>query len=144
MVGSQRYDLKIEVDPEARTIVGTNEMTFVPTSLGKRLQIDLQAPLKIEWVKAGERELKLLERATRTSLNLRAILMSVLSVQLPLNTVGSQGWLRILLGAVAYRGRRIKTGPILLRRLARGLVRVFGGLTRIMDMTNQTRGCRFR
>ncbi len=54
----QRYDLKIEVDPEARTIVGTNEMTFVPTSLGKRLQIDLQAPLKIEWVKAGERELK--------------------------------------------------------------------------------------
>ncbi len=54
----QRYDLKIEVDPEARTIVGTNEITFVPTSLGKRLQIDLQTPLRIEWVKVGETELK--------------------------------------------------------------------------------------
>lgn len=54
----QRYDLKIEVDPEKRTIVGTNEITFVPTRLGKRLQIDLQAPLEIEWFKASERELK--------------------------------------------------------------------------------------
>ncbi len=54
----QRYDLKIEVDPDERTIVGTNEITFVPTRLGKRLQIDLQAPLEIEWFKAGERELK--------------------------------------------------------------------------------------
>ena len=54
----RRYDLKIEVDPESRTIHGTNQITFVPLSLGKRLQIDLQAPLKIEWVKAGERELK--------------------------------------------------------------------------------------
>ena len=28
----QRYDLKIEVDPEARTIEGTNEITFIPVS----------------------------------------------------------------------------------------------------------------
>ncbi|MDG2182240.1 MAG: M1 family metallopeptidase [Mariniblastus sp.] len=54
----QRYDLKIEVDPEARTIEGTNEITFIPVSPGRRLQIDLQAPLQIEWVKVGERELK--------------------------------------------------------------------------------------
>ena len=39
----RRYDLKIEVDPESRTIHGTNQITFVPLSLGKRLQIDLQA-----------------------------------------------------------------------------------------------------
>jgi aminopeptidase N len=54
----QRYDLKIEVDPEARTIEGTNEITFIPVSPGRRLQIDLQAPLQIEWVKSGGRELK--------------------------------------------------------------------------------------
>ena len=53
----RRYDLKIEVDPGAKTIEGTNEITFVPLSPGRRLQIDLQAPLKIEWVKAGEKVL---------------------------------------------------------------------------------------
>ncbi|MGB2498429.1 MAG: M1 family metallopeptidase [Mariniblastus sp.] len=53
----RRYDLKIKVDPEAKTIEGTNEITFVPVSPGRRLQIDLQAPLKIEWVKTGEKVL---------------------------------------------------------------------------------------
>ena len=53
-----RYDLKIDVDPEERTIHGTNLITFVPLRSGKRLQVDLQVPLEIEWVKAGQRELK--------------------------------------------------------------------------------------
>lgn len=53
----RRYDLKIKVDPEAKMIEGTNEITFVPVSPGRRLQIDLQAPLKIEWVKTGEKVL---------------------------------------------------------------------------------------
>jgi aminopeptidase N len=54
----QRYDLKIEVDPKAKTIQGTNQITFVPMRPGNKLQIDLQAPLKIESVKAGDQDLK--------------------------------------------------------------------------------------
>ena len=54
----QRYDLKIEVDPKAKTIQGTNQITFVPMKPGNKLQIDLQAPLKIESVKAGDQDLK--------------------------------------------------------------------------------------
>ena len=42
------YDLKISVDPEARTISGSNTIRYQVLQPGQRIQIDLQDPLKIE------------------------------------------------------------------------------------------------
>lgn len=45
------YDLSIEVFPESKSIKGTNVIQFVAIGDGKRMQIDLQEPLKITSVK---------------------------------------------------------------------------------------------
>jgi aminopeptidase N len=57
------YDLHVSIYPEGKCIEGSNTIRYVPISDGKRMQIDLQAPLEItrviqhgrnlEWSKKG-------------------------------------------------------------------------------------------
>lgn len=54
----KKYDLAIEVDPEKKTIGGTNRVWFATLAAGDKMQIDLQKPLRITEVKHGEQELK--------------------------------------------------------------------------------------
>ncbi len=54
----KHYDLAIAVDPETRTLKGSNQITFSVLKLGQKMQIDLQEPLKITSVAQGETELK--------------------------------------------------------------------------------------
>lgn len=54
----EHYDLAISVDPESRTIDGSNRISFKPLKTGNRMQIDLQEPLKITRVMHGDKELK--------------------------------------------------------------------------------------
>ena len=42
------YDLKVSVDPEARTISGSNTIRYKVLQPGQKMQVDLQEPLKIE------------------------------------------------------------------------------------------------
>lgn len=51
------YDLSIEVDPESRTIKGSNKVSFKAISPGKKMQIDLQPPLEISKIQSGDNEL---------------------------------------------------------------------------------------
>lgn len=41
------YELSVDVDPETKTISGENMIKFTATKAGKRLQIDLQEPMKL-------------------------------------------------------------------------------------------------
>jgi aminopeptidase N len=44
------YDLDIKVNPQTKIFSGTNTMTYQVLTQGKRLQIELQAPMKLEKV----------------------------------------------------------------------------------------------
>ena len=52
------YDLAMQIFPEEKSIKGTNTISFRSLSPGQRMQIDLQEPLKITWVKMKEQELR--------------------------------------------------------------------------------------
>lgn len=52
------YDLAMQIFPEEKSIKGTNTISFRSLSPGQRMQIDLQEPLKITWVKMEEQELR--------------------------------------------------------------------------------------
>lgn len=52
------YDLAMQIFPEEKSIKGTNTVSFRSLSPGQRMQIDLQEPLKITWVKMEEQELR--------------------------------------------------------------------------------------
>ena len=53
----KHYDLSVEVFPESRTIKGTNKISFKAIKAGKKMQVDLQEPLKISKIVYGEKEL---------------------------------------------------------------------------------------
>jgi len=46
----QHYDLAVEVSPTTKSITGTNTITYKVVEKGKSMQIDLQAPMKIDKV----------------------------------------------------------------------------------------------
>jgi len=46
----QHYDLAVEVSPTTKSITGTNTITYKVVEKGKAMQIDLQAPMKIDKV----------------------------------------------------------------------------------------------
>ena len=52
----KKYDLAVQVDPENKSIQGTNRISFTTLAAGNKMQIDLQKPLKITEVKRGRRE----------------------------------------------------------------------------------------
>ena len=52
-----QYELALEVDPEAKTIKGSNKVVFKTLEAAKMMQIDLQEPLAITKVLHGEAEL---------------------------------------------------------------------------------------
>ena len=52
------YDLKVSVDPVERTFSGTNTVTYEVLKPGTSLQIDLQAPMKINWAYQDGKVLK--------------------------------------------------------------------------------------
>lgn len=54
----KKYDLAIHVDPEKKTIQGTNRIFFKTLAAGKKMQIDLQEPLEITKVLHGDKKLK--------------------------------------------------------------------------------------
>ncbi|WP_224484628.1 M1 family metallopeptidase [Robertkochia aurantiaca] len=51
------YHLDIQIDPQARTIKGTNAIRFTPVNPGKVMQVDLQRPMKINKVTFQDDEL---------------------------------------------------------------------------------------
>lgn len=51
------YHLRIEVLPETKTLAGSNTIRFKPTQVAKRMQLDLQEPMKITAVTLGENSL---------------------------------------------------------------------------------------
>jgi len=53
-----RYDLKVEFFPQARSLKGSNAITFKALKAGHRMQIDLQPPLAITKITHGGSELK--------------------------------------------------------------------------------------
>ncbi|MFT7632153.1 MAG: aminopeptidase N [Mariniblastus sp.] len=53
-----RYDLSVSVDPKTKSLSGHNKISFTVLEPGKKMQIDLQKPLKITAVRHGEQELK--------------------------------------------------------------------------------------
>ncbi len=54
----RHYDLAIAVDPETKTIRGSNIVRFSVLQLAQTMQIDLQEPLAIQSVRHCERDLK--------------------------------------------------------------------------------------
>lgn len=54
----RHYDLAIAVDPETKTIRGSNTVRFSVLQLAQTMQIDLQEPLAIQSVRHRERDLK--------------------------------------------------------------------------------------
>ncbi|MDG1873206.1 MAG: M1 family metallopeptidase [Mariniblastus sp.] len=54
----KHYDLAIEVFPKTKSLKGSNTVSFTTLGPGKKMQIDLQPPLKITKVLHGEAELK--------------------------------------------------------------------------------------
>ncbi len=54
----KKYDLAVQVDPENKTIQGTNCITFTTLTAGNKMQIDLQEPLKITEIKHGDKNLE--------------------------------------------------------------------------------------
>ena len=53
----KHYDLSIKVDPESKSITGSNEIRFEAVEPGRIMQIDLQQPLRIMKVESGDAEL---------------------------------------------------------------------------------------
>ena len=53
----RHYHLAVEFQPETKTIVGSNKITFVAKKQGQRMQIDLQPPLKITKVNYDDQKL---------------------------------------------------------------------------------------
>ncbi|MFT7679213.1 MAG: aminopeptidase N, partial [Planctomycetota bacterium] len=53
----QHYELRLRVRPQAKSIEGSNGITFKTLSAGQRMQVDLQPPLEIRRVTHGENEL---------------------------------------------------------------------------------------
>ena len=53
----KHYDLAIEVFPKTKTIKGSNKLLFTTLKPGKKMQIDLQDPLKLTKVIHGDEEL---------------------------------------------------------------------------------------
>lgn len=51
----QSYDLSIEVFPEKKTIQGTNKIQFKVLKPGRKMQLDLQPPLKITAVRHAQK-----------------------------------------------------------------------------------------
>ncbi len=54
----QHYHLSVMVDPESKSISGSNIVTFKTVKAGQRMQIDLQKPLEIKSVKRKDSDLK--------------------------------------------------------------------------------------
>ncbi|MEN2284066.1 M1 family metallopeptidase [Algoriphagus sp. SE2] len=55
----EHYNLKVKVDPETKTISGSNLMTYKVIGDSKRIQIELQEPMKLIKVIQGEEELSM-------------------------------------------------------------------------------------
>jgi len=53
----QHYDLSVSIDTAARSITGSNVITYKVVSAATEFQIDLQAPMEITEVKQGDRVL---------------------------------------------------------------------------------------
>lgn len=53
-----KYELAVEVDPDAKSLSGTNRIWFKTETAGRRMQIDLQQPLQITEVQHGDRKLE--------------------------------------------------------------------------------------
>ncbi len=53
----QHYDLSVSIDTAARSIEGSNVITYKVVSAATEFQIDLQAPMEITEVKQGDRVL---------------------------------------------------------------------------------------
>ena len=53
-----QYDLRVAVDPESKSLQGSNQITFRAIQPGERMQIDLQPPLEIERVQYGQSDLE--------------------------------------------------------------------------------------
>lgn len=64
------YDLYLNVDPENRSISGYNTIRYKVLEPGKRLQIDLQSPLKIEAVLQDGKELTFKSKGSAHFINL--------------------------------------------------------------------------
>ena len=52
------YDLAVRIDPETKSIAGSNRITFRVVDMPRRMQIDLQPPLEIDSVRFGSLELE--------------------------------------------------------------------------------------
>jgi aminopeptidase N len=52
------YKLEVEVQPETKSLVGTNHITLQAITAGSKLQIDLQPPLRITEVLQGDQALE--------------------------------------------------------------------------------------
>ncbi|HRV81038.1 MAG TPA: M1 family peptidase, partial [Planctomycetota bacterium] len=51
------YDLELEILPETKSLKGTNTIRFLTLQSGRKMQIDLQEPLKITRVQYRDRDL---------------------------------------------------------------------------------------
>ncbi len=54
----QHYELSLQVFPDSKSIKGSNRITFKTLTAGKKLQLDLQAPLSITQVRFGKNNLR--------------------------------------------------------------------------------------
>lgn len=54
----QHYNLKVTVEPDKKYIEGTNTITYKVLARGKSMQIDLQAPMKIDKVEMDGKKVK--------------------------------------------------------------------------------------
>lgn len=54
----QHYELSVQVNPEKQKIKGKNTISYLVVDSNRRLQIDLQDPLKIKWIKQNGKKLK--------------------------------------------------------------------------------------
>jgi len=52
------YDLKVSVNPDEKTIEGTNTITYTVLQKGKSMQIDLQPPMEIDKIEMNGKKVK--------------------------------------------------------------------------------------
>ena len=50
--------LEVKVDPENKSIVGKNTLTYIPLAAPERMQIDLQAPMEIEKIEENGKKIE--------------------------------------------------------------------------------------
>ena len=136
----KHYHLALEVSPETKSLKGQNVIRFEALKAGQKMQIDLQEPLKITRVMRGANEVKIQREGNVYWLHFAKPFAK-----------GAQSEIKIEYGGVPTVSKRPpwsgglswnkdEKATTLLRRLARGLARAFGGRARITVTTNRTKG----